>query len=51
MVIRGRRCCGMVSRIWDVAIAMDLIYRPEGRLNWRDTSPPGYLRPPPVDTS
>jgi hypothetical protein len=35
----------------DVAIEMYLIYRPEARVGWRDESPPGYLRPPPEDTS
>ncbi len=35
----------------DVAIEMYLIYRPEERASWRDEYPPGYLRPPPEDTS
>ncbi|MBP6809866.1 MAG: IS4 family transposase [Chromatiaceae bacterium] len=35
----------------DVAIEMYLIYRPEGRGGWREEYPPGYLRPPPEDTS
>ncbi|MBP8290537.1 MAG: IS4 family transposase [Chromatiaceae bacterium] len=35
----------------DVAIEMYLIYRPEERVGWRDEYPPGYLRPPPEDTS
>jgi hypothetical protein len=35
----------------DVAIEMYLIYRPEERASWRDEYPPGYLWPPPEDTS
>jgi hypothetical protein len=35
----------------DVAIEMYLVYRPEERVGWRDEYPPGYLRPPPEDTS
>jgi len=35
----------------DVAIEMYLIYRPEEQASWRDEYPPGYLRPPPEDTS
>jgi hypothetical protein len=30
---------------------MYLIYRPEERVGWREEYPPGYLRPPPEDTS
>ncbi|MBK8639592.1 MAG: hypothetical protein IPN92_15440 [Chromatiaceae bacterium] len=35
----------------DVAIEVYLIYHPEERVGWRDEYPPGYLRPPPEDTS
>ena len=35
----------------DVAIEMFLIYRPEVRVGWREEYPPGYLRPPPENTS
>ena len=56
---QGRKADGHpgVEVLWhglqklDVAIEMYLIYRLEGRVSWRDEYPPGYLRPPPEDTS
>ncbi len=56
---QGRKADGHPGRevLWyglqklDVAIEMYLIYRPEGRVGWREEYPPWYLRPRPEDTS